>query len=153
MRSLVSFPTYMAQGSLRRLSVMVLTGKTLAYKILAYLRSPFIEKEIREAVFEMGCLKSPGPHGMTGEFYKKSWNILKSDLVIVRMFQDFFKNGIINRRCNETYVCLIPKKKEVARVSDFKPKSLVTSLHKVISKVLATRLLWCIWKERNSRIF
>ena len=56
------------------------------------------------------------------------------------MFQDFFKNKVINRRCNETYICLIPKKKEMARVSDFRPISLVTSLYKVISKVLATRL-------------
>lgn len=80
----------------------------------------------------MGCLKSPGPNGMTGGFNKKSWNILKSDLV--RVFQDFFKNGIIIRRGNNTYVCLIPKKKKVARVNDFKPISLVTSVCKVISK-------------------
>ena len=63
---------------------------------------------------------------------------LKSDLV--RVFQDFFKNGIINRRCNKTYVSLIPKKKEVVRVSDFIPISLTTSLCKVIPKVLAMRL-------------
>ena len=75
---------------------------------------------------------------MIGEFYKKSWNTLNSDLV--RVFQDFLKNGIINKKCNETYVCLIPKKKEVAHVSDFRPISLVTYLYKVISKVLATRL-------------
>ena len=101
------------------------------------LEAPFTEKEIREAVFDMGCLKSPGPDGMTGEFYKKSWNILKSDLV--RVFQDFFKNGVINI-CSETYICLIPKKKEACRVSDFRPISLITSLYKIISKVLASRL-------------
>ena len=63
---------------------------------------------------------------------------MKSDLV--RVFQDFLKNGIINRICNETYVCLIPKKEGGGCVSDFRLISLVIFLYKVISKALATRL-------------
>lgn len=75
---------------------------------------------------------------MTGEFYKNCWNILKIDLLEV--FQEFFENGIINKRTNETYICLIPKKKKASKVGDFRPISLTTSLYKVIAKVLAERL-------------
>ena len=49
-----------------------LNWKGLSSQDSSLLEAPFIEKEIREVIFEMGCLKSPGPDGMTGEFYKKS---------------------------------------------------------------------------------
>lgn len=59
-------------------------------------------------------------------YFKKAWNILKKDLT--GLFQDFFENGIVNSRTNETYICLILKKVRTSKVSDFRPISLVTSL-------------------------
>ena len=41
---------------------------------------------------------------------------------------------------NETYIALIPKKYGSCKISDFRPISLVTSLYKIISKVLASRI-------------
>lgn len=84
-----------------------------------------------------GTLKSPGPDGMTSEFYKEAWNILKSDLL--RVFQDFFKNEIINLCTYETYICLIPKKLQANKVNEFRPISLVSSLYKLIAKLLVER--------------
>lgn len=52
----------------------------------------------------------------------------------------FCNNGIVNRITNETYFCLIPKKAESIKFGDYRPISLVTSLYKVIAKVLAWRL-------------
>lgn len=98
----------------------------------------FSEEEILKAVQDMGNLKSPSPDGMTGEF-KSFWNILKLDLVEV--FQEFFKDGIINKRTNETYICLIPMKKKASKVKNFKPILLVTSLYKLIAKVLLAKRL------------
>ena len=88
-----------------------LNWKGLCLLDSSLLEVPFTEKEMREAVFEMDYLKSLGRDDMTREYYKKSWNILKSNLV--RVLQDFSKTGIFNKRCNETNVCLIPKKEEV----------------------------------------
>lgn len=56
------------------------------------------------------------------------------------MFQDFFQNAIINRHTNKTYICLIPKKSRVMKMGEFRPISLITSFHKIISKVLVDRL-------------
>ena len=53
---------------------------------------------------------------------------------------DFHSSGVVNRRVNETYITLIPKKYDSCRISDFRPISLVTSLYKIISKVLVSRL-------------
>lgn len=70
------------------------------------LERPFQVDEIYRAIKDIGSSKSPGPDGMTEEFYKSCWNTLKPD--IVEVFQEFFENGIITKRTNEKYICLIP---------------------------------------------
>lgn len=47
---------------------------------------------------------------MFGEFMKKVCPILKKDWL--KIFEDFYKNEILNRCVNGTYLCLIPKKLE-----------------------------------------
>ncbi|XP_021832888.1 uncharacterized protein LOC110772737 [Prunus avium] len=54
--------------------------------------------------------------------------------------EDFYNSGIINAVTNETLICLILKKKDSVKLKDYRPKSLVTSLYKAVSKVPATRL-------------
>lgn len=71
-------------------------------------------------------------------FFLKNWSILKAD--ILKVFQDFFQNGVINNRTNETYICLIPMKLRANKVSEFRPISLISSLYKLIAKVLVERL-------------
>ncbi|TYK07812.1 hypothetical protein E5676_scaffold1737G001060 [Cucumis melo var. makuwa] len=90
-----------------------ISKRTRAFSLQASssLEAPFSEKEVRDVVFQMGCLKSPGPN-------------------------DFLKNGIVNRRCNKTYVCLIPKKKEVAHVNDFRPGRQILDTILTASKVI-----------------
>lgn len=90
------------------------------------LEKPFREEDIHQAIEGRSNLKSPGPHGMTNEFFFLNWNILKADLV--KVFQDFFENGIINNKTNETYICLIPKKTNTNKVENFRPINLVMSL-------------------------
>ena len=59
---------------------------------------------------------------------------------ILRVFREFEKDGIIHDVTNETYICLTPKKVNSSKVKDFRPISLFTSLYKIISRVLSTRL-------------
>ena len=63
-----------------------------------------------------------------------------SKMIFSQSFKIFFNDGIIHGRTNEMFICLIPKKLNSCRVRDYRPISLVTSLYKVISKVLAYRL-------------
>ena len=37
---------------------------------------PVTNEEIKYAMFHIGSDKSPGPDGMTAEFYKKYWDIV-----------------------------------------------------------------------------
>nr|GEY75670.1 RNA-directed DNA polymerase, eukaryota [Tanacetum cinerariifolium] len=63
-----------------------------------------------------------------------------------------FFHGIINRKranlavkgCNSSFIALIPKSLYPKSVSDYRPINLIGSLYKVVTKILATRLLTII---------
>ena len=103
-----------------------------------WLERPFNEEEIKEAVFDCDGSKAPGPDGYSMMVFQAHWDIVKVD--ILKIFEEFHRTGIINGITNETYICLIPKKINSCRIRDFRPISLVTSLYKIIAKVLARRL-------------
>ncbi|TYK01560.1 LINE-1 retrotransposable element ORF2 protein [Cucumis melo var. makuwa] len=58
--------------------------KTLGLHASSSLEAPFSEKEIRDAVFEMGCLKSPGPDGFGRSWRRWIWGcLLKTNFWII----------------------------------------------------------------------
>ena len=99
---------------------------------------PFLEEEVRYAVFQLNRDKAPSPDGFTMALYHECWDVIKEDLM--KVFQDFHSSGIINQSTNATFIALVPKKIQSHKVSDFRPISLVTSLYKIIAKVLSRRL-------------
>ena len=64
--------------------------------------------------------------------------VIKDD--IMRVFCEFFNNGMVNVRTNATFICFIPKKLNSISIKDFRPISLVSSLYKILAKVLSLRL-------------
>ncbi|KAJ9685133.1 hypothetical protein PVL29_017245 [Vitis rotundifolia] len=92
------------------------------------LESPFTEEEIYKAIFQMDRDKALGPDGFT----------IAEDLV--RVFDEFHRSGIINQSTNASFIVLLPKKSMAKRISDYRLISLITSLYKIIAKVLAGRL-------------
>ncbi|RVW25786.1 Transposon TX1 uncharacterized 149 kDa protein [Vitis vinifera] len=102
------------------------------------LESPFTEEEISKAIFQLDRDKAPGPDGFTIAVFQECWDVIKEDLV--RVFAEFHRSGIINQSTNASFIVLIPKKSLSKRISDFRPISLITSLYKIIAKVLSGRL-------------
>lgn len=79
-----------------------------------------------------------GPDGFSKAFFKEKWSIIKGDLMNV--FENFYETRVVNGIVSEIYICLIPKKKELSRVRDFRLISLVSGIYKIIAKILALRL-------------
>nr|CAD1832650.1 unnamed protein product [Ananas comosus var. bracteatus] len=105
---------------------------------LSSLHSPFTLEEVKTAIFSSAPEKAPGPDGLPMVFYQRFWNVIKDDMWEV--FNCFY-NGTSNlQEINGGWVCLRPKKKEATSATDYRPISLVHSMSKLISKVLATRL-------------
>nr|GEV53302.1 tubulin alpha-2 chain [Tanacetum cinerariifolium] len=89
-------------------------SNTLSFVQVADLECQVSKKDIKKAVWDCGIDKSPGPSGFT--------------------FGSFPKGG------NSSYIILIPKTPNANMVKDFKPISLIGSMYKIISKILANRL-------------
>ena len=53
---------------------------------------------------------------------------------------EFHRNGKLSKGINSTFIALILKVNSPQRLNDFRPISLVGSLHKILAKVLANRL-------------
>jgi hypothetical protein len=99
---------------------------------------PFTLEEIKEAVWDCGSAKAPGPDGFTFKFFKKYWDTLKHD--IVSYVKEFEVSSHIPRGCNSFFITLVPKVEDPLVIGDFRPISLIGSQYKIISKILANRL-------------
>ncbi|PON66610.1 hypothetical protein PanWU01x14_108520 [Parasponia andersonii] len=96
-----------------------------------------IEGRLRDWL-ERHSNKVPGSDGFILVVFQSQWEVIKQDST--KVLQEFRRDGIINGLTNETYICLIPKKISSRKVKDFRLISLVTSLYKIIFKVLSLSL-------------
>jgi hypothetical protein len=106
---------------------------------LADLDDPFSVEEIKDAVFSLPSVKAPGPDGFIGAFFKSCWDIIHHDISTAILHMANLRGGCANL-INSANIILIPKKPDAASVADYRPISLIHSLSKVFSKLLANRL-------------
>ncbi|GAU51940.1 hypothetical protein TSUD_417220, partial [Trifolium subterraneum] len=116
---------------------------TLQFKRLNQLESssltkPFLEAEVKSAVWDCDSFKSPGPDGINFGFIKDFWAELRGD--VMRFISEFHRNGKLTKGINSTFIALIPKIDSPQRLNDFRLISLVGSLYNILAKVLANRL-------------
>jgi hypothetical protein len=106
---------------------------------LQHLGEPFTEEEVLHAIKQLPGDKAPGPDGFTGIFFKRCWDVVKTDLM--RVIHQFGNLHVSNLHwLNSANVVLLPKKDGAEEISDFRPISLIHSIAKIITKVLAIRL-------------
>nr|GEZ44977.1 RNA-directed DNA polymerase, eukaryota [Tanacetum cinerariifolium] len=106
------------------------------------LEAPLSRDEIRKTVWGCGENKSPGSDGFTFEFFRKFWDVVGPDLCIAAEW--FFEHCSFYKGCNSSFIALIPKNLDPKIVSDYRPISLIGSLYKVVTKILANRLFMVI---------
>nr|GEY43500.1 RNA-directed DNA polymerase, eukaryota, reverse transcriptase zinc-binding domain protein [Tanacetum cinerariifolium] len=121
-----------------RLKINFLFSKRLSDVQASDLERKVSRDEIRLAVWNCGENKSPGPDGYSFEFFRKYWNVVGSNLCDA--IEHFFETGSFLNGCNSSFVALISKITDAKFVNDFWPISLIGSVYKVVTKVLANRL-------------
>ncbi|KAJ0440819.1 putative RNA-directed DNA polymerase [Helianthus annuus] len=100
---------------------------------------PFSGAEIKEAVFECGADRAPGPDGMNFWFIRLFWDFFfKDDFAII--FSRFHSSGEISIGSSSSFITLVPKVKDPVSLNNFRPINLVRVISKVISKVIANRM-------------
>lgn len=93
------------------------------------LTEKFSKEGVRGAVWDCDSYKSPGPDGVTFAFIKQFWQEVRNDFF--GFLEEFHDNGKLVRGSNSSFIVLIPKKDNPAKVGDFRPISLIGCLYSV----------------------
>ena len=96
------------------------------------------EREIKAIIDRCKNLKSPGQDGIPYEFYKEFWPILKERMT--ELFNEIIENEEMAESQSLAMIKMIPKKSNAAKLSDFRPISLLCTDYKILAGVLAERL-------------
>ncbi|XP_026384529.1 uncharacterized protein LOC113280094 [Papaver somniferum] len=115
-----------------------LTFPSISHEDANKLEIKFTEEEVHMALAELAQEKAPGPDGMPIFVISKSWDLMKHDILLV--MDELYYNNSIDWRLKSTFLVLIPKVQDLEFITDFRPISLMSSINKIISKFIATRL-------------
>lgn len=100
-----------------RPSVEGLHFHTLSYGEAGNLTKPFSLDEVKQAVWDCDSFKSPGPDGISFDFIKQFWDLVKDDYMCFLV--KFHRNGKLTKGVNSTFIALIPKVNSPQRLNDF----------------------------------
>jgi retron-type reverse transcriptase len=108
------------------------------------LEIPFSDEEIEGVIKSLPNDKSPGPDGFNNDFIKNCWGIIGAD--IKKVIMDFYEGNISLESINSSFITLIPKIETPLLPGNFRPISLLNSVLKIVTKLLANRLQKIILK-------
>ena len=94
--------------------------------------------EVEKALKQMHPLTAPGPDSMPPLFYHHLWPTVKS--IVINIALDFLNHGIAPPKFHDTHIVLIPKTKNLERVTYYKPISLCNVAYKIASKVVTNMM-------------
>ena len=103
------------------------------------LNRPITAHEIEVVIKKLPSHKSPGPHGITGEFYKA----FKEELtpVLHRLFEKLHTDGRLGNSFYEGNIIVFPKPdKDTTKKENFRPISLMNIDTKILNKILANHI-------------
>lgn len=102
------------------------------------LTAPVRLSELEQALQQSTKKKSPGPDGLTYEFYSIFFNDLKDDLL--RLFNELLSGTVPHSTFTEGVITLIPKNETSHNLNDKRPISMLNCDYKLFAKILYNRL-------------
>jgi hypothetical protein len=129
---------FAADSSLDPGLILPLIETKVSPEMNARLLVEFTDKEISDALFQIGPLKAPGADGFPARFFQRNWSTLKDE--IIPAIKEFFITGVMPSGVNDAIIVLIPKVDNPTKVTDFRPISLCNVTYKIVAKCLVNRL-------------
>lgn len=112
--------------------------RKISHQMRMTCEGPVTTDELQHALKKMNLKKSPGPDGITIEFYQTFWNYLADDLVEV--FNNNFLSQTMTDSQRESLLRLLYKKENRALLTNWRPISLLNTDYKILATAMAMRL-------------
>ena len=113
-------------------------SKTLNESDHKMCESQISKKEVSDAISLLKIDKSPGEDGITAEFYKKFWHVIKKEFLEVAKVIEESKT-LCESQCRGI-ISLLYKKGDRDDIKNWRPITLLNIDYKIIAKVYAERL-------------
>lgn len=94
------------------------------------LECPVGEIEVKDAAWQLGEDKAPGPDGFPIVFFKSFWKLVKLD--ILAFVSEFFYRGILSKDLGVAFITLVLKRHGASVLNDFRPISLLGGPYKIL---------------------
>jgi len=133
-------PIPMGRQKMERLVPRGMRAITPEYK--EALMAPITEQELWTAISKGKVNKAPGPDGICLKFYKMAWNTIKQDFL--KIINNMFQEGRIERQQLQGLIVCLPKNIPPRRIEDYRPITLLNADYKILSRIIANRLLPCL---------
>jgi len=102
------------------------------------LEKEFTKEEVIQVLREMEDDKAPGPNGFTMAFFHNCWSVVEKD--VMDFFDYFHQHSVFERSLNVSFLIQFLRRVMLLTLWTFRPISFVSSVYKLLSKVLANRL-------------
>lgn len=103
------------------------------------INGPLTIMEIDKSLQQMTPNKTPGPNGLSLNFYQKFWNKIRG--LLFQVYTISLEEGELHQTAYEGILTLLPKKdRDILRLKNWRPLSMLNNDYKILSKALANRM-------------
>ncbi|CAI5938157.1 unnamed protein product [Closterium sp. NIES-65] len=112
--------------------------RVLPSEAAAKLGAPWTEPEVKAALIGLPKGKSPGQDGLPAELFVSHWDLLGE--CFMEFVRGFERTGVLPKSLTTALTKLLHKKGEKDLLTNYRPITLLTTVYKVLAKVLVNKL-------------
>ena len=123
----------------KALEILSFISKQVSDEDVLFLDSDITVDEIKTALFSMAKNKSPGPCGLTAEFFCKFFNLFAE--IFLKIFKVIEEEKLMTRSMRHGAISLVYKNKgDKNLLKNFRPISLLCVDYKIMARIMSNRL-------------